>query len=535
VPFPYDRAPTSVAAADDISPPERLRLQQLRPIKCLVDLQAAARDAARIDEMPRGDASEDLWEMAERNGLVDTYGDNTVTAYIAAGFDEGDKDAGQSSTAPNDNSNDELDERALAQTSTFPPGAEIKRLAQLSTIEYERDRKRAAQRLGIRPTILDKLIAAERQVGSPPEGQGRPIQFGAPEPWSNPVDGAALLSELSTAVRRYVVMSPEACDAVALWAAHTWLINSSMTSPKLGITSPEMQCGKTTLLDVLACVVRRPLPSANVTPAAIFRVIEKHCPTLLIDEADTFLRDDKAELRGILNSSHRRWSAHVTRTVGDDHEPRQFSTWAPVAIAMIGRLPATLEDRSIPVVLRRRTSGEKIEAFNPLRAEDLAGLRRQLSRWSTDHADAIAEATPVMPDGLFNRPAENWAPLLAIADCAGGDWPARARSIIAAIGKAGGSAERSIRTILLTDVRAVFDARGDRLPTRMLIEGLLAIEERPWSEWKGRPLSPAGLAKLLAPFGIIPENIRTPSGTVLKGYQRERFADAFERYLPDCL
>ena len=86
-------------------------------------------------------------------------------------------------------------------------------------------------------------------------------------------------------------------------------------------------------------VARRPLPTANATTAAVFRVIEMAQPTLLMDEADTFLKDDNTELRGILNSGHRRWSASVMRTVGDDHEPRRFSTWAAVAIAMIGRLP----------------------------------------------------------------------------------------------------------------------------------------------------------------------------------------------------
>jgi hypothetical protein len=79
--------------------------------------------------------------------------------------------------------------------------------------------------------------------------------------------------------------------------------------------------------------------------SAIFRIVERDAPTLLIDEADTFLKEND-ELRGILNTGHRR-GGQVTRTVGDDHEPRLFSTWAPVAIAMIGQLPATLDDRSI--------------------------------------------------------------------------------------------------------------------------------------------------------------------------------------------
>ena len=81
-----------------------------------------------------------------------------------------------------------------------------------------------------------------------------------------------------------------------------------------------------------------------------------------IDEADTFLPGAE-ELRGVINSGHRR-GASVIRTVGDDHEPRKFSTYAACAIALIGKLPATLHDRSAPVIaLERRLSSEQIESF----------------------------------------------------------------------------------------------------------------------------------------------------------------------------
>ena len=151
-------------------------------------------------------------------------------------------------------------------------------------------------------------------------------------------------------------MSEAAADACTLWCVHTYLIDAAWISPRLALTSPEKGCGKTTLLDVLARLVWRPLPAANATSSALFRVVEMQRPTLLIDEADTFLGENE-ELRGILNSGHRRGGS-VLRTVSDEHEPRQFSTYSACAIAMIGKLPATLADRSIPIDLKRggRTS-----------------------------------------------------------------------------------------------------------------------------------------------------------------------------------
>jgi len=102
--------------------------------------------------------------------------------------------------------------------------------------------------------------------------------------------------------------------------------------------------------------VPRALLSSNISPASLFRIVEKYSPTLLVDEADSFLRD-KEELRGILNSGHTRDAAYVVRTVGDENEPRRFSTWAAKAVALIGHLPDTLADRSLVVPMRRRAAG----------------------------------------------------------------------------------------------------------------------------------------------------------------------------------
>ena len=94
------------------------------------------------------------------------------------------------------------------------------------------------------------------------------------------------------------------------------------------------------------------------------RTVEKFRPTLLADELDTFIgRND--ELRGILKSGHRRSLACVLRAVGDDFEPRVFSTWSPKMVALIGKLPDTLADRSIPIQMRRKRKGESVMPVPP--------------------------------------------------------------------------------------------------------------------------------------------------------------------------
>jgi putative DNA primase/helicase len=226
-------------------------------------------------------------------------------------------------------------------------------------------------------------------------------------------------------------------------------------------------------------------------------------------------------------------SGSVLRTIGDDFEPRSFSTYSACAIALIGKLPATLADRSVPIELRRRRSDEPIEPFRFDRIERLDQLARKTARWAADNGDRIRGADPDMPAGIFNRAADNWRPLLAIADAAGGEWPARARRAIQRTGAAAGDDEQSVRVLLLADIRVIFAERGaDRMASAELVEALVAIEGRPWAEWKaGKPISANGLARALAPFRIKPDTIRMSDRTP-KGYQLAHFQDAFDRYLP---
>lgn len=408
--------------------------------------------------------------------------------------------------------------------------AEIARLAKLPPLQYERERDPVAKRLGCRAAILDRLVSAARGNGATP-GQGRPLYLLEPEPWPEPVDGAALLYELSAAVRRHVVLGSAEADAVALWAITVHAFGAFPIFPRLFATAPEKQCGKTTLLDALSRLVPKSLGASSITAAALFRTIEAARPTLLLDEADTFVRDNE-DLRGVIDAGHRRDGA-VIRTVGEDHEPRQFSAWAPVALAAIGHLSSTIEDRSVVINLRRRRPDEPVEPLRLDRAGHLDKLARMAARWAADHAAKLAAADPPMPAGIYNRAADNWRPLLAAADLAGGAWPNRARRAATEL-TAEGDDQRSIRVALLADIRAAFAAkRVDRLSSDEVASYLAECEDRRWPEYRnGKPISKTQVAGLLRPLYISPSTIRLPDDRTAKGYYRHAFGDAFARYLP---
>ncbi len=253
-------------------------------------------------------------------------------------------------------------------------------LAALDPIAYDRVREEAARLLGCRAATLDREVVKRRGNEKDRDRAGSPVEFEDPEPWPEPVDPAAMLAELEAHFTRRAVLPEHGGVILALWAAHTWTFDTGPITPRLAVTSPQKGCGKSTVLDLLAAVVQRPLEASHATTAALFRVVEKWRPTVLLDEADTFLGDNE-ELRGLLNAGHHH-RGRVLRTVavGDDFEPRAFHVFAPVVIAAIGRLPGTLADRSIPIRMQRRRPGERVEPFRRNAEEQIEPLRRRLAR-----------------------------------------------------------------------------------------------------------------------------------------------------------
>jgi uncharacterized protein DUF3631 len=426
-------------------------------------------------------------------------------------------------------------------SATIDDDAEIEKLARMGPLEYERSRKAAAEQLGIkRLSLLDSLVKAKRaELGlDGEEKQGQAIDFPAVEPWPQPVDGVQLLNDLAKTIRSYVVMSDAERDICALWTVHTYVIKRFMISPKLSIRSTVRNCGKTTLLDVLSHLVFRAWVTGSITKAALFRVISKWHPTLLIDEVDSFVGDDE-ELRGILNNSHR-YDGTVTRTVGDDHEPRKFSVYAAVALSGIGGLAATLADRSVTAALKRRRPNEPITQLRIGRMGHLHELRRRITRWVFDHEERISECDPQMPERIINRAADNWTVLLAIAEAAGGEWPERARKAAVANHNAAAD-DAAILEILLADIRDSFAVVAvqktldglEYVTSADLVAALLDIEGHPWAEWgkNRKPITQHQLARLLKPLSIITQKVGSGKTGRVGGYVLAQFEEAFERYL----
>jgi putative DNA primase/helicase len=409
----------------------------------------------------------------------------------------------------------------------------VEELAALSPIEYDQRRQKAAERLGVRVSTLDQAVNLARKPAEDIQQNRSALLLEDPAAWSEPVDGARLLNEIVDLINRHVILPEGAAEAIALWILHTHAHDSALISPVLAVTSPAPECGKTTLLSLLGALVPRPISASNITYAAVFRAVAKWRPTLLIDEADTFLRESD-QLQGVLNSGHNRSTAYVIRSVGDDHEPQRFPTWSPKAIALIGSLPAALSSRAIHIELRRKGRGETVSPLRIDRLDGLEDIRRRAWKWAQDHVGRLKELDPEVPATLSGRAADNWRHLLAIADTVGEDWPQRGRSVACTL--AGSDQGETAGIMLLGDVKRLFDDKDiDKLTSKEIVDALAEMEDRPWPEWnRGNPISPRGLAKLLKNFGIVPTKFRASGYTPgTRGYELKNFEDAFARYLVD--
>jgi hypothetical protein len=361
---------------------------------------------------------------------------------------------------------------------------------------------------------------------------------GALESFDVVLDGAALLDDVAAFLRSYVAFpSAHAAVAVTLWAGHTHLAGSFDSTPRLALLSPEKQCGKSRVLELLDLLCAGAETLSDASPAYLYRRIGAGQVTILLDEADAIWKRGKADetaeaLRSVVNAGHRR-SATIGRVEmnGQTAKLTRFPVYAPAAIAGIGNLPDTIMDRAVIVRMRRRAPDEPVRDYRErvTRPEGEA-LHDRLQEWAASVAERVGDPWPDLPEGVTDRAADVWESLLIVADLAGGDWPELAREACMAFLAGARDDTETVGTQLLADLRQVF---GDAtvLSTETILGELRGLEEAPWADWYGKPLNPRGLAKLLKPYQVKATQVRIGDSTP-RGYRRSDLHAAWRSFLP---
>src|SRR5258708_33011796 len=184
-----------------------------------------------------------------------------------------------------------------------------------------------------------------------------------------------------------MVLPPGAADGIALWGTHAHAVPAFLHTPRLNLSSPEHRCGNTTTLDLIAPMTPRALRTENLSAPVLFRVVDQHQPTLLLDEVDAYLTHSE-ELRGLLNAGHKQ-GACAYRCEGGGNAIRAFKAFGPAVLSGIGPLPDTLHDRSIRILLIEAQPGQVTAHLDSRHHQIETVLSRQLTPCPQDNFAAL--------------------------------------------------------------------------------------------------------------------------------------------------
>jgi hypothetical protein len=390
---------------------------------------------------------------------------------------------------------------------------------------------------GLREGSLRRILRARLEEAKREREAQLKAPGAAPQPADEPVPNPADLVRYGI-LQKHIELTNHQYVAATLWILHTHVYDRFAVSPRLALISPVRGCGKTTVLKIAKQLTARARKAGSITASAVYHLTDSVHPTLLLDEVDNLDLTGNRPLKAVLNDGHDEsasrfhWDAQIRQV-------REFSIYGPMAFAAIGLLPLPLMHRSIVIEMKRaKRELERFDTNNIGTLRVLNFTHREIEQWASS---VMLASDPVLPRMLRNRPADNWRPLIAVADSIGGEWPELARQAACALSRE--RPDEDISVLLLIDIRDVFKLAypavgGARLFSADIVNTLVGIEDGPWGEWRGlrddqqpRKLTQGELARLLAPFGIRPRTVRT-STTTARGYYKSQFEEAWLAYCP---
>ena len=348
------------------------------------------------------------------------------------------------------------------------------------------------------------------------------------EPWPEPVDIGALLTEVMARLRCYVVVHDDAgAIAIVLWICFAWLHEIAKHSPILLLTGADGDEGKTTACGVVNFLTPRALRAAELTGPTFFHIIDQLHPTLIVDDADRLL-PRRPDLTHLINVS---WTPGTKIPRQHHGVTRWYDVFCAKVISGVNvQLAKTTATRCIKIRFLPKLPHENVEEFGNIDDETFQTLRRKLARWAADNAGALRDSKPVLPPGSNNRLAQNWRLQLAIADLAGGAWPKLARQAAVKLSRQRRDPSEGKR--LLLEFYNLFAARGRYLTSDEVQTALVADKNSEWADFHGHgPISQRQIALLLDPYEIDPDVIHPPGRAAARGYRAEQFETAFRHYL----
>ncbi len=357
------------------------------------------------------------------------------------------------------------------------------------------------------------------------------------------------MEELEACLRKFIVFRDDVYQpyACALWVLATYCVRWFNYAPYLMITAPEKRCGKSQLLGLLANLSCRPLETGNLTAPVLFRLAQRHHPTMFIDEVDSFLAGDE-DLQGVIKCGIEKGKSLVWRLekqADGSFMEKGFDCFGFKAMAGISakNLSDTITDRCIIIELRRKLTTETMPKVRNEPSDLWDRLNSRCARFAEDYGEKwLGSYRPNIPDTIDDRSSDKWEPLIAVADCVDaysaegksscyGDKARKAAEILS-----NADTDMPLKIELLSDIRNIFNntATSGLHPDYILSADLVkALNNNPDLRWntynRGKELRARQLAGKLGDFGIKTKSVRRENNCM--AYFIDDFKDAFIRYL----
>jgi hypothetical protein len=231
---------------------------------------------------------------------------------------------------------------------------------------------------------------------------------------------AALLTAIEAYILRYVDLSPDFVKIASAYVLLSWVYDAFNELPYLRFRG-DYGSGKTRALLVLGGVTYKPLfASGASTISPIFHALDLFRGTLVVDESDFRMSDERAELTKIMNNGNVRGFPVLRSqaTPAKTYDPRAFHVYGPKIVAMRHAFddPA-LESRFLTEEMGQRPLRRGIPLNLPDRQRDEAReLRNQLLSYRFEHLGSTRIDPTAYDATLSPRTNQIIAPLLSVID-----------------------------------------------------------------------------------------------------------------------
>lgn len=230
-----------------------------------------------------------------------------------------------------------------------------------------------------------------------------------------------LIHAIQSFIHRYVDVSPRFERITISYVLLTWLFDNFNDLPYLRVRG-EPGSGKTRFLLTVGSICYKPIfASGASTVSPIFRILDAIRGTLVIDESDFRVSDERAEVVKILNNGNVR-GFPVLRTEivpgSKEFDPRAYHVFGPKIIASRGIFEDTaLESRFLTEHMESGRLRTDIPISLPPEFETEAlELRNQLLLYRFRHMGKTQQLQDFTDRTLEPRLAQVFAPLIAVTN-----------------------------------------------------------------------------------------------------------------------